>query len=142
MAFPLLLFAREMARAPPPQNKNKNGRSDSAAAAAASCFGGVSYHYMPEKRGGNNKSASVSRCMTTTRLKFNCSEPSKKNPNRPCGKGCCNHRNPNNRKKFMKRRSCKSVKRMGKADKTCAICTMWINGRARFARRDARNTER
>ena len=122
-----------MARAPPPQNKNKNGRSDSATAAAASSFGGVPYHYMAEKRGGNNKSASVSRCIDHDTFKFNCSEPSKEDPNRPCGKGCCHHRNPNNRKKFMKRRSCKECKKNGEGGqdlcdshyvdkRSCKIC--------------------
>jgi len=88
---------------------------------------------MPEKRGGNNKSASVSRCTDHDTFKFNCSEPSKENPNRPCGKGCCHHRNPNNRKKFMKRRSCKECKKNGEGGqdlcdlhyvdkRSCKIC--------------------
>ena len=112
--------AREMARAPPPQNTNKN-------------LGRIPYHYMPEKRGGNNKRASVSRCTDHDTFKFNCSEPSKENPNRPCGKGCCHHRNPNNRKKFMKRRSCKECKKNGEGGqdlcdlhyvdkRSCKIC--------------------
>ena len=88
---------------------------------------------MVGKRVGNYKSASVSRCRDHDTFKFNCSEPSEDDPNRPCGKGCCLHRNPNNDKKFMKRRSCKECKKNGEGGqdlcdlhcvdkRSCKIC--------------------
>ena len=54
-----------------------------------------------------------SRCSDHGTFKFNCSKPSKEDPEQPCGKGCCTHRNPNNNSVFMKRRACKECKKLG-----------------------------
>jgi len=54
-----------------------------------------------------------SRCSDHGTFKFNCSKPSKEDPEMPCGKGCCTHRNPNNNSVFMKRRACKECKKLG-----------------------------
>ena len=54
-----------------------------------------------------------SRCSDHGTFKFNCSKPSKEDPEQPCGKGCCRHRNPNNNSVFMKRRACKECKKLG-----------------------------
>ena len=54
-----------------------------------------------------------SRCSDHGTFKFNCSKPSVEDPEQPCGKGCCTHRNPNNNSVFMKRRACKECKKLG-----------------------------
>ncbi|CAL6292409.1 unnamed protein product [Bathycoccus prasinos] len=54
-----------------------------------------------------------SRCSDHGTFKFDCSKPSKEDPEQPCGKGCCTHRNPNNNSVFMKRRACKECKKLG-----------------------------
>lgn len=62
---------------------------------------------------GSKMPSPSSRCSDHGTFKFNCSKPSKEDPEQPCGKGCCTHRNPNNNQVFMKRRACKECKKLG-----------------------------
>jgi len=62
---------------------------------------------------GSKMPSPSSRCSDHGTFKFNCSKPSKEDPEQPCGKGCCTHRNPNNNSVFMKRRACKECKKLG-----------------------------
>ena len=82
-----------------------------------------------------------SRCSDHGTFKFNCSKPSKEDPEQPCGKGCCTHRNPNNNSVFMKRRACKECKKLGEGgDDLCDLHFVDKRSCKKCATEGAKNT--